>query len=145
MWNEIHNKKDLDSFMKKVDDFHDSCIKEMKYLSGAYVKENLSMFPENNKRILKMIIQRQFEDIPVIEMEFSGLKFIKMFPIEENYTCEILDATFILKNGLFYWCDEGGLTEKDFDNYQRTLICAERVCWRTADEYIGEEDVYIYR
>ncbi len=42
MWNEITNEEDLQSFMKCMYFFHDSCIKELKYISGAYVDENLS-------------------------------------------------------------------------------------------------------
>ena len=49
MWNEINNDKDLNSFMDMHYGFHDSCVKELKYISGAYVDENLSMHPIKNK------------------------------------------------------------------------------------------------
>lgn len=97
MWNEIASEKDLNAFMDTVYGFHDSCLKEIKYISGAYVNEKLSMSPVNKQRILSMIIQRQFENPSVIEMQFVGLKYLKLFPNDENYTCEILDATMILK------------------------------------------------
>ncbi len=58
MWNEITTEKDLNSFMDVMCYFHDSCLKEIKYISGAYVNEKLSMIPVNDKRILK----RQFEN-----------------------------------------------------------------------------------
>ena len=61
MWNEIANEKDLNSFMDTVCGSHDSCLKELKYISGAYVNEELSMLPINNQRALSMIIQRQFK------------------------------------------------------------------------------------
>lgn len=143
MWNEIVNKNDLNNFMDAVCSFHDSCIKEFKYMSGAYVFENLSMHPINDQRGLKIIVQRQFKNPSVIEMEFIGLKHLKMFPNDENYTCEILDATMILKEDCIYWCDCGGLSEDDFSSYEGTLICATKVRWRAADEYIGSKEVYI--
>ncbi len=143
MWNEIVCKKDLDSFMNIMCGFHDSCVKEIKYISGAYVNEKLSMSPVNSQRILCVIIQRQFEDPSAIEMQFAGLKYLKPFPNGENYTCEILDASMIIKEDCIYWCDCGGLSEKDIESYTGTTICASKVRWRAADEYIGEQEVYV--
>lgn len=56
--------------MEAMYGFHDSCIKEMKYVSGAYVMDDLSMHPINEKRNISVLIQRQFENPSVIEMEF---------------------------------------------------------------------------
>lgn len=143
MWNEIKNKNDLNNFMDAVYGFHDSCLKEMKYISGAYVNNELSMFPLNNQRSLSMIIQRQFEKQSVIEMQFMGLKYLKLFPNDETYTCEILDATMILKDDCILWCDCGGLSEEDIEGYTGTTICASKVQWRTTDEYIGSKEIYV--
>lgn len=143
MWNEIVCKKDLDSFMNIMCGFHDSCVKEIKYISGAYVNEKLSMSPVNSQRVLCVIIQRQFEDPSAIEMQFAGLKYLKLFLNGENYTCEILDASMIIKEDCIYWCDCGGLSEKDIESYTGTTICASKVRWRAADEYIGEQEVYV--
>jgi len=54
----------------------------------------------------------------------------------------ISDATMLLKDDCIYWFDFGGLTENDFDNYQGTLICAKKLRWRVADEYLGSKEVY---
>ena len=142
MWNEIANEKDLNSFMDTVCGFHDSCLKELKYISGAYVNEELSMLPINNQRVLSMFIQRQFKNPSVVEMQFVGLKYLKLFPNDENYTCEILDATMILKEDCIYWCDCGGLSVKDIESYAGTAICASKLRWRAADEYIGPNEIY---
>lgn len=142
MWNEINNNEDLNSFLNKHHSFHDSCIKELKYISGSYVNEDLSMYPINDKRILRIVIQRQFKDPTVIELEFIGLKFLKMFPNDENYTSEILDVTMIWKDDCIFWCDSGGLSEVDLESYKGTTICASKVRWRDADEYIGQDEVY---
>ena len=53
MWNEIINNKTLKEFNEKLSYFHDSCIKEIHYLSGAYVDERLDMYPINDCRIFK--------------------------------------------------------------------------------------------
>jgi hypothetical protein len=142
MWTEINNEKDLASFMDMHYGFHDSCLKELKYISGAYVNEDLSMHPINDQRILKIIIQRQFMNPSVVEVEFMGLKYLKLYPYNENFTCEILDATMILKDDCIYWCDCGGLTEDDLDSYKGTTICASKARWRAADEFISSKEVY---
>lgn len=143
MWNEISNDKELIIFMDSVCSFHDSCIKELKYLSGAYVDEKLSMYPVNNRRILRMIIQRQFNENSMIEMEFEGLKCLKLIPNDDRFTCEILDATMIFKNGYIYWCDCGGVLEADLDNYDGTIICAAKLRWRTINNHMGYKEFYV--
>jgi len=139
MWNEILNQSDLDNFMEAMYGFHDSCLKEMKYISGAYVMENLSMSPVNVQRVLRVIIQRQFRNPSVLEMEFSNLIHLNLLPEEVTI---ISDATMLLKDNCIYWCDYGGLTEDDMDSYKGILICAEKLRWRAADEYLGPEEVY---
>lgn len=143
MWNEIVDKNDLTYFMNRVGFFHDSCIKELKYVSGAYVDDDLSMYPLNDKRILNVIIQRQYEDMSMIEMQFIGLKFLKLFPVDEKYTCEILDSVILLKNDSIYWCDCGDISENDFEDYEGTLICASKLRWRSIENRMGQEEFYI--
>ncbi len=142
MWHEITNKKDLSNFMNDMCHFHDSCIKELKYSSGAYVGQDLFMYPFNDRRILTVIIQRQFRENSMIEMEFQGLKFLKLFPIGEGYTCEILDSAMFLKDGCFYWCDDGDVSEADLEDYSGTMICAEKFRWRTIENRIDNEEFY---
>ena len=142
MWYEVKQQSDLAYFMDIMYGFHDSCIKEMKYFSGAYVDDQLGMYPINNVRVLRMIIQRQFKDIPMIEMEFSGLKYLYLVPNDENYTCEILDATMLLKENCIYWCDCGGLSEADLEDYGGTVICATKFRWRVLDKQMGKDELY---
>lgn len=141
MWHEIKNEQDIADFMQKIYDFHDSCIKEMKYLSGAYVNEVLGMHPLNDRRVLRVIVQRQFDDIPMIELEFEGLKYLRLFPTDEEYTCEILDSTLLLKDGCIYWCDEC-ISEADLDSYGGTVICASKLRWRAVENCMGQAEFY---
>lgn len=141
-WHEINSAFDVMRFMEKMCFFHDCCVKEMAYLSGAYVTEKLSMFPINNRRVLRVLIQRQCEKNPVIEMEFGGLKYLKLSPVGEEYTCEILDSTMFIKDGEIYWCDCGGLTENDLEEYTGTIICASNLRWRSIEFFVGEKEFY---
>lgn len=142
MWNEIRDDKDLKEFMKLMNNFHDSCVKEMRYYSGAYVNSNLSMYPVNDKRELYMIIQRQYEEYPVIEMKFTGLKYLKLFPIDEKYTCEILDSAMILKDNEILWCDSGEISENDMDSYEGIIISAKELRWRPLENGLGSGVIY---
>lgn len=142
MWNEINSQNDLDIFMNMFGHFHDSCMKEFQYISGAFVCEDLSMYPINNKRILKVIFQRQESNRSVIEMEFIGLRQLNIYPIDENYTCEIFAATMVLSRNCVYWYDCHALSESDLTNYKGALISSLKVRWRVADEYIGDKEVY---
>ena len=142
MWNEINSNGDIEDFMKTVCYFHDSCVKEIKYLSGAYVNEQLTMYPVNDKRILKVVIQRQFQDNSMIEMEFMGLRYLQLFPITEEYTCEILDCTMTIKNGNICWCDSNWAHDADISFNEGTMICAQKLRWRKIDGRMGESEFY---
>ena len=142
MWSEISTNDEILQFMEKMSYFHDSCIKEISYISGAYVGENLSMYPLNDRRVLRVVMQRQYENDSMIEMEFSGLMCLKLFPVDESYTCEILDSTLIMKDESIYWCDCGNLSESDLDNYVGTLICASKLRWRSIKNHMGEKEFY---
>ena len=95
-WNEITDENSLKEFMERVSFFHDSCIKEMHYLSGAYVNENLDMYPVNDRRILRVIIQRQYEEDSII----SGIKILKVISGRR---------TLFMRNTRFQYNSERGL------------------------------------
>lgn len=143
MWNEVIDETDLKRFMERVYYFHDSCIKELKYLSGAYVNDALEMHPINDIRTLNLVLQRQFENDSMIELKFEGLNYLRLVPDTEQFTCEILDSTMILKNNQIYWCDCGDISETDLKDYQGTLICASKLKWRVIQNRMGQEEFYI--
>lgn len=143
MWNEIIDELDLRNFMDEMILFHDSCIKELRYISGAYVDNELAMYPINHRRILSVIVQRQFENNPMIEMEFKGLKFLKLFPVDEEYTCEIFDSLMFFKDDCIYWCDCRDISEDQLDDYEGVLICASKLRWRAIDNCMGDKEFYI--
>lgn len=142
MWKTISTNDDIRQFMEQMSYFHDSCIKEINYLSGAYVSDNFSMYPLNHSRILRVVIQRQYEKDSMIEMEFQGLKGLKLFPVDENYTCEIMDSVMHIKDGNLYWSDCGDLSELTLNNFTGTVICASKLRWRSIENHMGEKEFY---
>lgn len=142
MWHEISTDSELLYFMEELCYFHDSCIKELKYNSGSYVNSDLTMHPMNDKRLLRVIIQRQSKQLSMIEMEFEGLEFLKLFPVGDKYTSEILDSSMFFRDGYIYWCDHNNLSEKDLDNFKGTMICSSRFRWRAIESNLGSMEFY---
>ena len=142
MWERINTDEEIQRFMQKVGNFHDSCIKEMSYISGSYVSDDLSMYSVNDQRVLRVVIQRQKEEDSMIELEFQGLKYLNLSPVDENYTCEMIDSTLIKKDGYFYWCDSGNISESEIDDYAGTLICASKLKWRSIKNHMGKKVFY---
>ena len=143
MWNEIKNESDVKMFVDKVYGFHDSCIKEMNYISGAYVEKNLDMHPLNTMRCLKLIIQSQRETVGTIEMEFSGVEFFSMRPCSEEWTCEILEASLVIKEGKIWWYDEAERFVDDPQEYGGNVICAEKMRWRFLKDRMGDGAILV--
>jgi len=67
-------------------------------------------------------------------MAFSGLHYLSLNPAEEPYSCEIFGAALFMKEGRFFWCDDEFITDQTVEQYQGTVICAEKVRWRNADK-----------
>lgn len=140
-WKEIKDDKDIEYFMHRVAYFHDSCLKELKYISGAYIEENF-MHPTNEKRNLRIIIQCGAEDIDAVEMEFTGLKKLQLIPLTEIYTCEILEAKLLFINGDICWCDWDDWEIADSPEYKGIMVCASRMRWRVIKEKLGNQEFY---
>ena len=131
-WNEILSEQALTEFAALTGHFHDGCVKELRYISGAYVDANLNMYPLNDRRVLRMIVQCQSKEHPVIELEFAGLKSLSLSPVGTDYTCEISKAVMRIEDGCFCWSDDGD-----------TTVRAEKVRWRLlGKDCLGDKEIY---
>lgn len=133
MWNEVIDDKTRTALLEEAGFFHDTCLTELRYVSGAYVGENLGMYPINDKRKVNVFIQHQEVERNTIELEFSGIEYLKLFPYDEEYTCEILGVTLILEDGKIFWCDCDGISKEEFSDYRGISICASELRWRWGD------------
>lgn len=140
-WTPIQTEEDICVLMQSFGGFHDSCIKELKYISGAYVGEDLGMYPFNDQRSVRMIFQRQDKNPMAIEMEFSGVITLSLSPKNTAYTAEILDASMLMRDGKIYWYDS--FFKEKPDVYHGTWIEAEGVRWRCADDCMGNKEIYV--
>ena len=131
MWQEIKTEMEMQAFMEKLHFFHDSCIKEIQYISGAYVNAEFGMHAVNDKRLLRVLVQRQCAELATLELEFGGLKYMNLIPLDETYSCELLAAALYFQDGYIYWCDKTAEDAQDAGSFESILICAERLRWRT--------------
>lgn len=148
MWNVIQTQKDADNLINVFGGFHDGCIKEMKYISGEFVAENLSMMPFNTKRELCIIFQRQSDKPCAIEVIFSKLIRMNLSPRDEQYDGIIFGASIFVNEDCIIWVDDDIKADNLFDILKQddlTWIKAKEMKWRIADEYIGNEEIYISR
>jgi len=141
MWNEIFTEEDISNLMGLFGDFHDSCIKEIRYVSGAFVNHNLSMNPVNNMRMVDMVVQRQYRNPMAIVIRFTGVKMLHLAPHDDKYTCEIHGASMFIKNENIYWADCCEAIN-EIESYDGTWICADKAQWRIIDECIGSNNVF---
>ncbi|MBR7081811.1 MAG: hypothetical protein IKI49_03790 [Oscillospiraceae bacterium] len=132
IWHNMNNFDDVSDFMNSVDNFHDSCIKELIYVSGSYVLPDLSMHALNDMRKLRVIIQRQFATMTTIEIEFSGLIKLILQPADPTrFTSELL--------GIYMQYSEEGFVFSDIDLSKTDIknngiyICALSARWRGID------------
>ena len=137
MWNGTREmKKHWKNLWKVWIFFSNSCMKEMKYVSGAYVEEDLGMYPVNDRRILNVIIQRQYEENSMIEIKIRNEIFAAK-TCSGKVDGEIHMQAMILKEDRVYWCDCWGFTEETIKEYTGTVICAEKVRWRSVEGHMG--------
>jgi len=133
VWNRIETEEDLAAFVETLGGFHDACINEISYVSGAYVNANLSMKPINDIRTVDILVQRQYRNLTAIVMRFAGLDTLHLAPYDERYTCEILSASMFWADGLIYWADEDGQTSGTIEKYEGTWLCAKEMQWCAVD------------
>ena len=130
MWHELNSQNDIDNFMKETAGFHDSCIVELNYKSGSFVKEDGAMCLATEP-YMYITFHSQMANFPAFEME---LGMLDRFAINLNlgYTLEIYNATFEKRDDGFYWySDENGRyhIENGHENVNYWFRC-QTIRWR---------------
>ncbi len=140
MWKIIRSKQDINNFMTLFGGFHDACLKEIRYTSGAFVNKDLFMNPVNSERLLYAIFQRQGFCPTTIELKFIGLKRVNLVPQAPNYDALIQNGNLAILQDCVIWYDCECL---DDISANTNHVIAERLEWRTADEWVGSDNIYV--
>lgn len=118
---QIKSAQDIQILLHKVRFFHDTCITEMRYISGAYVTEQ-GMYPVNDKNDLEIILKGEL----LIRLVFHGILYCRLRPIQPEYTCEIFGASMWMDpSGRVYWCNDDDVTPENVDDYNGIVVCAD--------------------
>ncbi|MDD2268460.1 MAG: hypothetical protein PHY15_02785 [Eubacteriales bacterium] len=125
-WNYIETQEDAESLMEQVSGFHDSVLKELNYISGAYVDSNKSMYPKADLRKVAMCFESQW--CQPIEMIFEGVTTLNLRPSGDNYDSIIFGASLYVKDASVFFCDD--YLEKIDRSYEGTWITAYSLRWR---------------
>ncbi|RDU25249.1 hypothetical protein [Anaerosacchariphilus polymeriproducens] len=139
---EIKNEQDIMELMQEFNWFHDSCIKELKYLSGGYVNEDGSMYASNSIRSLSIIFQSQNARARVIELKFDLINKLNLVPSNDKYDCVIYDASLVKIDNIFYWSDWEDFKIEDINTEDGTWISGQKVSWRILKDCFGELEIY---
>jgi hypothetical protein len=139
-WQVLQDQTDLDSLMNLFGWFHDSCIKELFMWTDHYVNHDLSMSVSGDRdNRVRVLIQRQYTNPTAVELMFEEVTQIYIVPSPENYDSIIYEATFLFRDGLFYWADDRNW---DPDGKCRhasvNWISSRKVKWRDASDWIGK-------
>lgn len=127
---EIKNEEDIMGLMQEFNWFHDSCIKELKYISGGYVDEDGSMYPFHSIRGLTIVFQSQNARARVIELKFDLVNELNLVPKNEEYDCVIDEASLVKIGNDFYWSEWENFKIEDINEVDGTWLSGQKVSWR---------------
>ena len=128
LWNQIKEQKDIDFLLDEYFGFHDSCICNAGYKSGAEVDDNGHMHGVSNDCALIMRFDSQmplFHKQPEkasLELKFSGLRQLNLIGYQENYFCDISSCYLAFYKNYIVWSDNDYF---DPDNLQKTQLLEE--------------------
>ncbi|GAA0084885.1 hypothetical protein UT300007_13240 [Clostridium sp. CTA-7] len=143
-WYEVKEQRDIDYLLKEYCGFHDSCLVELNYKSGAYVDKERSMcFGTSEERELHMIFQSQCTGI-MLELLFTNVKKFHVAGWQEYYSCDIFDCYLEIRNdlimgrdnNLIVWADTEGFNPKEeveryiLNEQMTTYVIAANLKWR---------------
>ncbi|MGE7925445.1 hypothetical protein ACQKND_19985 [Viridibacillus arvi] len=141
-WQTLSTDADIRTYMNKLGYFHDSCLKEAHVITKSFVGEDYGMAIDPTTSA-HLFFQRQAGPISAIEIIFEEVVHFCISPLPADYTAEILDSTFIKKNGIFYWANCEGFNPNNIILKEGlTWISARSVKWRDRSNMMGGQLVF---
>lgn len=102
-WNYIETVADINTLLEYAYGFHDSVIKSINYVSGAYVNDDKSMYPSADIRKVTVLLDSQWCES--IELVFEGVTALNLRPPADNYMADISGASLFIKNASVFFFD----------------------------------------
>lgn len=129
-WNYIESAKDIDYLMSEYSDFHDSVLKEMTYISGDFVENNMmTLQPVGNKQVRLVFNSDWAKEIEIILL---SPRVCHLVPGEENYLSDIYDASIIIRDYMVYFFTSE--FKEIPDDFEGTYFKSLGMMWRYNEE-----------
>ena len=125
-WNYVETPEEVDDLLCQTSSFHDSVLREMKYISGSSVNSEKWMYPFDDVRQVTMLFDSQIGE--TVELVFEGTTALYLRPVGDSYTSEISCASLYLEDATVFFCI-GEVLAFDED-YEDTFIMAYSLRWR---------------
>ena len=128
-WHYIESQEDVDFLLKQTYSFHDTVLKDLKYVSGSYVDDNKAMKCVDTEKRVTMCFDSQL--CRSIELVFEGVVALNLRPHPDNCFSGIFCASVLLNNASMFFCDTK-LDSAD-KSYEGTWIESHSLRWRFYD------------
>ena len=128
-WRYIETQSDADFLLEQAHSFHDTVLKDLNYISGAYIDNKNHMYPIDSKRQVIMRFDSQW--CRSIELIFEGVTALNLRPALDNYDSSIYGASLLCQNSSVFFCDtQMNSIDK---TYEGTWIESYSLRWRFCD------------
>ncbi len=145
-WRKISTQSDIDEFMEKNGDLHDSVVVSVNYVSGCHNTDGNSMIVYSPDNALLLTVDSGW--FGRIEMLFSGVVYHAVQGHAENYSAEIYECVLEFRTDLMgktrddrliVWTDFRQLNDLenfgiDLKNANDSFVIAKKLRWRYAEE-----------
>lgn len=141
-YKEIRTMDDVLEFMNLFNHFHDSCLKELKYVSGSYVNPDLSMVASDSLKTISAVFHSQNPNLSSIEIVFLDVERLCLVPRLDHYDSIILGAHFSLMDGIFYWAEYDDFDYHRSTEFNGTWVQCKGVKWKSLCDSLGSNLTY---
>ena len=125
-WRYVTTQAEADTLLDAADNFHDSVLAELHYVSGSCLHADNSMRVSDSIRQVTMVFHSQW--CPPLELVFEGVKGLDLRPAGNNACSALFEATLRVRDAAVFFCD--GDDEGNETAYSGTKICAYSLRWR---------------
>ena len=135
-WNEVNSREDIDYLLGEYMGFHDSCLTELSYKSGAGVRnDNFMSFGKAEQRELHIIFNSQWKKEP-LELCFIGVRKYCIAGWQENYFCDIYDCHLSVRSDLIVGKDEPIIVWADNIDFDPKSVTETDLLREPMDSYV---------
>lgn len=127
-WNYIEKQHDIDFIFAQTSGFHDSVLKGLNYVSGAYVDNDDQMHVTDSIKRLTMRFDSQWCNS--IEMIFEGVVALNLRPAHDNSYAFLTSASLRMQDEIFFFADSHDAIDTSYDG---TWVESYGLRWRFCD------------